>query len=321
MQVGVVGVNFKTAPLSVREALSRAGEESRNEPWIILSTCNRIEVYFSGEDLATIQMEVLGFFRHLIDVEFEPYLYSYFGIDAFEHLARVASGLDSALIGESEIQRQVKIAYNHRREAVKLDKALHFLFQKSLHIGKQMRTQFIAPHKKNDLGSIVGKLIRLLKPQNNAILFIGNSMINRHIHNSLKFMGIVERATFCSRTQCENIPNIERLEWSAIEDWNQYSIVICGAKHDGFVLKDRKIEGRQILFDLGVPRNIDPRIGSRPGISLYNIDDLATFGGTGKQRHISVCEEALEQLARRHHNNFLQKHYPQFPFQVVPCAN
>src|SRR5690606_30288580 len=106
-------------------------------PIVILSTCNRAEIYFSGEDLAAVHSHLLSFLRAGVDVPFERTFYSFFGIDCFFHLCKVASGLDSAIFAESEIQGQVRVAYAN---AKKLSSCLHFVFQKALKISKEIRS-------------------------------------------------------------------------------------------------------------------------------------------------------------------------------------
>ncbi len=103
LRVGVIGINYKTADLSLRETFARISERISgeralflNHPTVLLSTCNRTEIYFSGEDLAEVHSDLLSFFRPYLNEPFEHLLYAYFGIDCFSHLSRVTSGLDSA---------------------------------------------------------------------------------------------------------------------------------------------------------------------------------------------------------------------------------
>src|SRR5690554_1094898 len=116
LSVGVLGVNHKTANLPLREAIARAVVNLKSIflplQIVILSTCNRTEIYFSAEDLTEGHSHLLSFLRKAIDVPFEQAFYSFFGMDCFFHLCRVAAGLDSAIFAESEIQRQVRVAYS-----------------------------------------------------------------------------------------------------------------------------------------------------------------------------------------------------------------
>src|SRR5436853_2688901 len=109
MRVGVVGINHKLADLKLREQLAitclkRFGPSQSvhsDHHFIVLSTCNRTEVYFSSDDLAMTHSYLLSILRLDVDEEFDHKLYSYFGVDCFSHLAKVASGLDSAILAET----------------------------------------------------------------------------------------------------------------------------------------------------------------------------------------------------------------------------
>lgn len=157
MQVGIIGINHKSSPFEVREKLARifrnqfASDYSHN--FILLSTCNRTELYFSSHQLAETHVNLLERLKYQIGEESIHVLYSYFGKDCFCHLVRVISGLDSAIFGESDIQRQVKVAYETRRKRQLLSHDLHFLFQKGLKIAKEIRTSFIRAKKRGSITS------------------------------------------------------------------------------------------------------------------------------------------------------------------------
>src|SRR3989304_3124875 len=126
MRIGVLGINHKSASLDVREAVARASHAiAADFSAVLLSTCNRTEIYFSEDDLAGAHSQILHELKSRIGISFEHALYAYFGEDCFFHLAAVTAGLDSGLLGESEIQRQVKAAY---QAATGLSSPLHFLF-------------------------------------------------------------------------------------------------------------------------------------------------------------------------------------------------
>lgn len=113
MRIGVIGINSKLASLQLRERLAKACQKHfalqncLHGPHRIvqLSTCNRTELYFYSHDLAEAHTYILNVLRQEIQDEFDQKLYSYFGCDCFQHLCRVATGLDSAIIGETEIQK------------------------------------------------------------------------------------------------------------------------------------------------------------------------------------------------------------------------
>src|SRR5689334_5882365 len=137
MQIGLLGINHKLATIPLRESIAKAflkrfsmGRTVAQS--VLLLTCNRAEIYFSGEDLASLHQDLLQTLREEVDEEFEQKCYSFFGRDSFLHLAHVTSGLDSAVLYETEIQGQVKCAYETAKMSSSLSKELHFLFQKCL---------------------------------------------------------------------------------------------------------------------------------------------------------------------------------------------
>ena len=150
MKIGMIGISTKSSELPLRELLAKAcpkclggdSEAAAEYNVVLLSTCHRTEIYFSSEDLASTQTELLHVLRREIQEPFEHQIYSYFGIDCFVHLALVTAGMDSLILGESEIQRQVKMAYETACLYRALQSCLHFLFQKSLKIAQEARTGF-----------------------------------------------------------------------------------------------------------------------------------------------------------------------------------
>jgi glutamyl-tRNA reductase len=145
MHLVVVGVSAHTHDLQFRERVSQAVERCVKflENAVVLSTCNRTEIYFvennSGEDLAALFDQI----KKISNLDLQPHSYVLQDSLAFLHLARVSAGLESLLFGETDIQRQVKESYEY---AVKHNKTLpsllHFVFQKSLKIAKSARTEY-----------------------------------------------------------------------------------------------------------------------------------------------------------------------------------
>jgi len=148
MRVGIIGINHKLANLELRELLAKTCQRRFNpensthgsHSLVLLSTCNRTEVYFSSEDLASTHCYLLNILRQNVGDDFDQKLYSYFGQDCLLHLCRVTAGLDSAIIAETEIQGQVKIAYELAKGCHSLPFEMHYLFQKALAIAKKARS-------------------------------------------------------------------------------------------------------------------------------------------------------------------------------------
>ena len=312
MRIGVVGINHKSSSLELREVLAKAfqNESSNFEGAVLLSTCNRTELYFNAPSLAGKHIEILSCLKRRIKVPFEHALYSYFGQDCFYHLGKVISGVDSAILGESDIQRQAKLAYEKERKARPLSPDLHFLFQKGLKIGKDMRSSFLLggqgiPLPLAMMSIIEGHQKDLKKCK---VLFVGNSSVNRKLIGFFKNHGC-SQITLCTRMVKGDFLVNDVQDWSVLSNWESYHIVICGTTHDMFVIDEvkGKVEDA-ILFDLSVPRNINPTLSSHPNLKLYNIDQVGDVARMkGGEKEIKLCENVIEKAVSRQMNLFKER--------------
>ena len=196
MQVGLIGLNHKCADLNLREKILRATQKNLSQPhlpailesYVILITCNRVEIYFASTELSKAHTFLLKVLKQEIQSKFEHKLYSFFRWDCLSHLCRVTAGLDSAVLAETEIQGQVKLAYQDAQQKLDLHSDLHYLFQKSLKIGKQIRSNYFSNKGAPSLEGTVEEIISDEFIANKAanILFVGASDINLSILKSLK---------------------------------------------------------------------------------------------------------------------------------------
>lgn len=329
MRIGVIGINHKLADLKLREQLAKACQKHfgiiralhDDHHFVLLSTCNRTEVYFSSDDLAVTHSYLLNVLRsEVIDEEFDHKLYSYFGGDCFCHLCRVTSGLDSAILGETEIQGQVKMAYELASEYHALPKELHFLFQKSLGISKKVRSELQLGRGMPNLEHAIlqtGKQM-FSCPENTRLLFVGASEINQKILGFLKFKNF-QKMTICNRSNelsedFSKTYGVEFLAWEQLKEWHQFDWIIFGTKSPEYLIKKGEIAHQSIsqmlVMDLCVPRNVDPRIGHHPGITLLNVDQINQLLRTryNCMNHIvAEAEHRIAQAAHQHAIRYLQK--------------
>lgn len=301
MLIGVLGVSHRSSSLALRENIAKiAHRHCKGEEKIVpLLTCNRTEIYFSAENLAEAQQKWAQLLQHPC----EPSLYTFFGRECFVHLASVTAGLDSAVMGESDIQRQVKLAYQGAAEKQKLPSDLHFLFQKCLKMGKWARSSF---SMYSELPTIEGSLFRLMRDIGffpSSILFIGHSEINRKIISYFKRKR-VEKMTLCTRNffAAESFAldhGISLCDWREMGRWYEYDLVVCGTVHDQFLIKNLPANLKtRLIFDLSVPRVVDPEVGKHPGLLLWNIDDIASMVEKTNQRAIEAKKEVERQAGR-----------------------
>lgn len=293
MRIGVLGINHKLADLQLRELLAKACQRRfsagnslhARHSFVLLSTCNRTEIYFSSDDLAESHSYLLTILRHEVERDFDQKLYSFFGIDCFLHLCRVTTGLDSAIVAETEIQRQVKAAYENAALYLCLPSELHYLFQKSLKISKQVRTELpIKPGLPDIEHAILNAgLERFDKPPSDIkILFVGASDIN------IKILRFLKAKHYCNISICNRTldraqalaahHDLRLLEWGQLHSWPDYDWVIFGTKAPETLIHSEDLVqpaiAPKLLIDLSVPRNIHPLLESCEHITLLNIDQI-----------------------------------------------
>jgi glutamyl-tRNA reductase len=290
MQIGVLGISYKSAEIGIREFVSKAclkrisrdSQMAENYRCVVLSTCNRTEIYFSAENLAEAHSDLLNILRDEIAVPFEHKLYSYFGADCFLHLAQVTAGLDSAIIAESEIQRQVKLAYEQTLLHFRLPSCMHFLFQKSLKLGKEVRSRLSLSENQVTIAKMLFQLSdHLLKDLSEApVLFIGNSEINRKVIAYFKRKGI-HRIALCTRSLHSASEMAERdkmtlLPWGRLAEWQEYPLVICASNAPHYLVdRPGHALSTRLIFDLSMPRNVDPALSRHPSLALINMEELS----------------------------------------------
>lgn len=319
MKIGVLGINYKSAEISTREYVSKAcqiriSRESaiaENYHCVILSTCNRCEIYFSADHLAEAHSALLNILREEIHIPFEHKLYSFFGFDCFLHLAQVTSGLDSAIIAESEIQRQVKVSYEQTLLHYNLPSCMHFLFQKSLKVGKQIRSGFSFSQSQFTIAKILFQIVQCLFKEltDVPILFIGNSEINRKVMGYFKQKG-VQKLSLCTRSLISAKEMAEKneltlLSWEKLASWQDYPVVICGSNAPHYIVGNPHTNlSTRLIFDLSVPRNVDPLVSNHPHLVLLNMEELSMFIERKQEKNMMEINRAegliLEGIQRYH---------------------
>lgn len=321
MRVGVIGLNHKLADISLRERLAQVcGRHFQFEipsiSYLLLSTCNRTEIYYQGrEELAEAHSHILNILREALGTGFEHLLYSYFGIDCFFHLAKVTAGLDSAVIGETEIQGQVKSMYEEARSSRSLSPHLHYLFQKSLKIGKNVRSSISLCHHLPNLEIVVGEHIQRLigEMDRSRFLLVGASEVNKKVLKRLIFLGATN-LTICNRTTLHSHNfsqkwGIKTLEWERLAEWVHFDVVILGTKSPHpLIWAHQGCYQPVVLVDLSVPRNIDPELARFT--DLINIDQIDTEVAKARCIHQHSFVEALrlvEQSVIAQYNSLINR--------------
>lgn len=303
MQVGIVGLNHKCADLGLREKILKACRKNLNsaltssilDSFVLLITCNRVEVYFASSELTKAHAFLLKILRKELAISFEHKLYSFFRWDCFRHLCEVTSGLDSAVLAETEIQGQVKSAYVESMSFGTLSKDLHFLFQKSLQTGKKVRTRCLALEK----GSSFERTVLALIEEHDSftdkmpILFVGASDINQSLVSFFKKEGL-DHLFLCNRTKERGMRLAKKwainwVSWETFYLWNYFPIVILATKSPDILIGSDSaklaVGQKKLILDLSVPRNVAPGLARDSRVTLYNMDQVNKV--VGKTRVLS----------------------------------
>jgi glutamyl-tRNA reductase len=324
MALFTLGINHRTAPLSVREKVAFHAEELRralsdlvgsgsvNEA-AILSTCNRTELYCQTET-PQLAGRWLAEYRLLAFGEIEPYLYTYPDRDAVRHAFRVASGLDSMVVGEPQILGQMKEAVRIAREQGVLGTTLNKLFQSSFAVAKDVRSTTAIGANVVSMAAAAVKLGERIfeRIDDQRVLFIGaGEMIElcaTHFaaHNPRQ-MVIANRTVERGRALAERYgATAIRLE-EVGEHLADFDIVIsCTASQlpiIGLGLVERAVRTRRhrpmLMVDLGVPRDVEIEVGELDDVFLYTVDDLAQIVQSGiESRQLAVSDAEAIVAAR-----------------------
>lgn len=328
MKVGVIGMSCKVAQLQLRELFSKSAAKlldnisdlAHQYHSVLLLTCNRIEIYFTAENLSNAHTELLQALRNEMNCAFEQQIYSLFGCDCFLHLGRVTAGMDSTIVSETEIQGQVKQAYESAVAYRDLPSQMHYLFQKALRVGKTVRTAYPMPQGMPNLEQAAFDLGTTFFPQfrQTKVLFVGHSEINRRILPYFKAKGVAD-LTLCTRSPyaaqefaLEN--GVKLVSWKELDSWTAYDFVVCATTQNRYLIHPVKHPVRtRCIVDLGMPRNVCPELKKDTKIHLFNIEEMGAL--VQKKRYlkleqISESELLIQSLIQRYLALFQEKTNP-----------
>ena len=334
MEIVLVGLNHRTAPVEVRERVSftieqakRASEELRArgllEETLVLSTCNRSEVYGvpretsreSAPELSTflsefhsVRMEVLGLS-----------LYHRYDREAVRHLFRVAAGLDSMMLGEAEILGQVREAYRIAHEQGGTGPVLNRLFQGALEVGKRVRTETELGTRPMSVASAGVKLAERIfgKLSERSALVLGAGTISEQVVSQLRDRGIAH--LYVMNRSRDRADSLAKQYGGEVVGWGEWEkalqlpdvIVSSVATQEPFLRREiveQAMERREnralFLMDLALPRNIDARVAKLYNVYVYNMDDLSEI--VEQNRHARENEiPKAESIVENHVGKFL----------------
>jgi glutamyl-tRNA reductase len=311
-----LGLNHHTAPLALRERVVFHVERLRealtelkgafSPEAAILSTCNRTEVYLAGDERPDLA-QWLARYHRLDPAELQPYLYTLPRERAVRHAFRVASGLDSMVLGEPQILGQMKDAARAAESAGTLGTVLHKLFQRSFAVAKEVRTTTSVGAASVSMAAAAVKLAARIFPslKDQNVLFIGaGEMIDLcATHFAAQAPA---RITVANRTRERAERLAARFNGNAIElrslagELHKYDIIVsCTASSLpilGKGLVERAVRARRhrpiFMVDLAVPRDIEQEVAELDDVFLYTVDDLGSIVSANLDSRRSALEQA-----------------------------
>lgn len=326
MKIFVAGLSYKTTPVEVREQL--AVHRSRLQcsgcrlklrgglaEVVLLSTCNRVEIYGVSP---WIHGRVQSLFQELTssDFDFTPHLYVKEGAEAAKHLFAVASGLDSLVIGETEITGQVKNAYQAAKDAGLVGRKMNRLFQSAFSVVKAIRTNTGIGRGATSVGSVAVELAEKVFDRDlssKTVMILGAGKMGEACVKHLAKRGAktvlvanrsVERA---ERLATEFGGRAVRLEDSAAA-LTAADILVSSTGSPDIVLKRddvaKILPARRnrplVLVDIAVPRDIDPAVAGLANVFLYDIDDLEAVvreNTKHREQELALCHRIIAEQA------------------------
>jgi glutamyl-tRNA reductase len=332
MAVAALGINHKTAPVEIREkvafdpttltqALRRLKQELELEEVAVLSTCNRMEIYFRADGEAHTRILDWLVNYHALDANaLANCIYLHRNEQAIQHVMRVACGLDSMVLGEPQILGQMKDAFQYARKAGTLGLLLDRLFQHTFSVAKKVRTD-------TEIGasavSVAYAAVSLAKKifadfSQATALYIGAGetieLAARHFHNQGVRHLIVANRTLERGEQLASQLGGTAITLQQLHDWmHKADIVISSTASPlpivGKGLMEECIKRRKhkpmFMVDLAVPRDIEPEVGQLDDIYLYSVDDLKDVIDENLKARSQAAEEA-EDIVANQSAHFLQ---------------
>ena len=318
MNIGVVGVNHNLAPINVREAVSFTDTkkiEAINilldreiDEIVILSTCNRSEIYISGENIQQKVNELASFYKDYFGVkDIEQYLFKKTNLEAIQHLFDVTAGLDSLVVGEDQILGQVKDAHEFCMKLGATKKIFNKLFRDAVTTSKEIKTITKISQQPLSISYIGVKLLKekmgTLEGKNALIVGLGkmNLLTLNHLEEeNVKNIYIANRnieKTKEIENKFDNIIPIEYSDRHKIIQEKSIDIVISATSSPHLVIKYDdmpKLDKKIYIMDIALPRDIDTKLKELNYVELYDIDDLKEIHDKNDIKRNELAQKAQE---------------------------
>jgi glutamyl-tRNA reductase len=319
MHILVSGVRHRTADIEIRERFALLEAEVPSalaalracegvEECAILTTCNRTEIYAVVTDTEKGLQGIRQFYRQFKGLDEDLYRQHTFSLlheDAIMHLFRVASGIDSLILGEGQILGQVKDALSVAQREKTIGTLLYKLFKSALSVGKRVRTETGIAEKDVSVSLAAFEFARTHDPDlmNRRITLIGGGKMAQ-IMMSLFKQGMTpaqQSNVLLVNRSAERLKELtdrfgfRGVSWEQMDQAIRHAEVLfvaTGAPHIVLGQGDFEGQGPKLVIDIAVPRNVDPRVAELPGIQLFNTDNLAGAAGLSQDVQHQLKQQA-----------------------------
>ncbi len=317
MDFAVVGVNHNNTPINIRETVSFTDTQKIEginflldngiEEAIILSTCNRSEVYIYSNNISDKVEVVKNFYQDYFDVEsIEEFLFNKTGEEAIKHVFNVSAGLDSLVLGEDQILGQVKDAHDFARQLGSSKKVFNKLFREAITVSKDIKTTTKISHQPLSISYIGIKCLKekmgSLENKNALVIGLGkmSKLAMKHLEEEqLNHIYVTNRSYEKLKSIQEEYKNLIPIKYEdRYEVMDKVDIVISATASPHTVLKKAempKTSNKLIMMDIALPRDIDKNLNEFENIEVYDIDDLKKISEANdkKRRELASIGELI----------------------------
>jgi glutamyl-tRNA reductase len=317
MNLFCVGISHHTASVETRERYAGGTEEQAllgSGAWkeaLVLSTCNRVEIYGSSDRPVATDEIIPALWRSNADLDRNDVLYRYDGEICAQHLFRVVAGLDSMVIGETEILGQAKKAYEAARASGSAGPLLHRLFQRAFRVAKQVRSSTDITRGAVSVGSIAVDLALKIfgDLRECSVLVLGAGETSERTARALKSRGVADiRVSNRSFERGQNLAELVQGRAIPFHDWtdqcHEIDILITSTSAEeplvtpallSPMLRSRP-DRPLFIIDIAVPRDVAPDVNEMEGVYLYDIDSLRSIAEQSlamRRQQVAAAEEII----------------------------
>jgi glutamyl-tRNA reductase len=321
MSILVIGVNHRSGPLSVLERVTLPGDEvpkavaglvgrDNVREVVVLSTCNRTEIYAVAEKFHGAYADIRDFLCDLGNIspdELHPHLYSQHDDAAVRHLFEVAAGLDSAVVGEAEILGQLRQAWEIAQREGGARTALNLLFRHAIGVGKRARTE---TGISRGTASVSRAAVEMAIEHHGSIegrkvTVVGAGAMGEGIAVALHGAGVgdvqvVNRSLERGRSLAERVHGMA-LGMDHLVDAIEHADVVLTSTGAGTpivtreLMAQRSVPGRPVLFvDIAVPRDVAPDVAELDGVTVLDLEDLSAWADRGRAQRLNEVDHVLQ---------------------------